>query len=302
MSNPALIENFGDLLEPDHRKVYVDEWGLRPSMIPILFQEIKSTKPWETFTGVGEFGDWSNFTNDPQIDYQEIYQLYDKKLTYIEWATGYRISRRLLQDDRYRVIASRPKGMAKSGFNMKEKHGAAVFNESFTTQPSDGYGTELCASDNPYNSGSNNTWSNEGTYALNVTNVGATRLLMMAFKNDREELGDTNPDGLIVPRALEEQAWEIINSTGKVDTAENNPNFHKGKYKLIVWDKLTDTNNWWMVDFDKMKNHLLFINRVPPEFHKDKEFDTFEAKFSGYMAYVFGWTTPTDWIFGNLVA
>jgi hypothetical protein len=41
-------------------------------------------------------------------------------------------------------------------------------------------------------------------------------------------------DMLLVPITLEEEAFELINSTGKVDTADNNKNFHEGKYKLLL--------------------------------------------------------------------
>lgn len=68
---------------------------------------------------------------------------------------------------------------------------------------------------------------------------------MTGFSGDRAEKLDIMPDLILIPRNLEETAWEIISSKGKVDTADNNANFHFGKYKLAVWDWLNDSNNWF---------------------------------------------------------
>jgi phage major head subunit gpT-like protein len=72
--------------------------------------------------------------------------------------------------------------------------------------------------------------------------VEATRLLMRQYTDETDNLLIARGDTLLVPPALEETAWEIVNASGKMDTAENNPNFNKGKYKIIVWDYLTESN------------------------------------------------------------
>ena len=124
----------------------------------------------------------------------------------------------------------------------------------------------------------------------------------MGFKDDRDGIIDVQPDMLLVPLNLEEAAWEIINSRGKVDTANNNANFHFGKYKLLVWPNyLTDTNNWFLLDSVMMKEFFLWFDRIPVEFQKDREFDSYMAKYAGYMRYSFGWS---DWraVYGNNVS
>jgi hypothetical protein len=100
---------------------------------------------------------------------------------------------------------------------------------------------------------------------------------------------------LIVPVDLESYAYEIINSRGKVDTAQNNVNFHVGRYKLVVWPNyLTSSTRWFMVDSRIMKMYLNWFDRITPQFYKDTDFDTLLAKFAGYMRYSYGWS---DWRF-----
>ena len=46
-----------------------------------------------------------------------------------------------------------------------------------------------------------------------------------------------NPDLLIVPTALRKKALEIVGSTGKSDTADNNMNVYDGNIRVLVWDQ-----------------------------------------------------------------
>ena len=144
-------------------------------------------------------------------------------------------------DDQQRVIDRFPKGLATSANRSREKLGAQLLNLAFTYEDTaQGDGTELCASDHPSNVSGVATQSNEGTLALSATSVETTRLLMYDFVDDIGEQISVNPDTILIPRDLEETGWEIINSKGKVDTADNNANFHQGKYKLMVWDRLNE--------------------------------------------------------------
>jgi hypothetical protein len=132
--------------------------------------------------------------------------------------------------------------------------------------------------------------------------VEATRRIgHTSIFNDRGELMLMNYDTILCTVNNEEDAWEIINSTGKVNTANNNPNFHQGRYKLAVWDRLTDSNNWFMMDSKLCKMFILWWDRVKSEFKYDRDFDTLVAKWSIYMRYSAGWA---DWrpVYGHNVS
>ena len=124
---------------------------------------------------------------------------------------------------------------------------------------------------------------------------------MAGLKDDRGNLISVQPDLILVPRNLEETAWEIISSKGKVDSAENNANFHFGKYKLAVWDYLTDTNNYFVIDSAMAKMFLQWFDRIPLEFFQDKSFDTLIAKYAAYDRFSFGWS-DWRWVYGQKVS
>lgn len=198
-----------------------------------------------------------------------------------------------------------------SASRTKEMYGAQVFNNAFagsgtisvaqTTILNNTEGVSLCSASHPSKVTGVAVQSNTGTSALSATSVEATRILMSKFVDDRGNKIAVQPDLLLVPRALEETAWEIISSKGKVDSAENNANFHFGKYKLAVWDYLSSGKSWFFIDENMMKMFLNWYDRVKLEFNQDKSFDTYIAKYSAYERYSFGWS---DWrfLYGNKVS
>lgn len=237
--------NFADLLDPSFKKIFTEEYKAVPSMRKSLYSIQTSKKDSEKFSSVGGFGDLEDFTTSGTIGYDDVYQGYDKTLTYTEYAKGFKIQRRLFDNDQYGIMNQKPRALGLSAARTMEKHAMSILNEAFTTTPSDGDAKPLCDDAHPSNAPGASTQDNEGTTALSATAVEATRLLMMDFRDDRGEKILVQPDTIIVPRNLEETAWEIIKSKGKVDTQLNNPNFHQGKYKLAVCDFLTDSNNWF---------------------------------------------------------
>jgi len=292
-------ENFGYLLDPGLRKIFMDEWAMPEGQVDNLFGMEKSNKSVEYDLGVGGMGDLEEF--DGNIPYDDFKQQYRVSYSHKEWVKGIKIERKLVDDDLYSIINKRPAQLALVSKRTKEKHGSSVFNNAFNTSVfAGGDGLALCAGAHT-RVGTTTTNSNVGSTALSATAVEATRLLMRGLTDETDNLLISRIDTLLVPPALEEQAWEIVNATGKMDTADNNPNFNKGKYKIIVWDYLTDSNNWFALDSKMMKMYLKWFNRIPTEFNKDKDFDTYISKWSTYCRYSYGFSDWT-WIYGHNVA
>jgi phage major head subunit gpT-like protein len=305
---PAISENFGSLLEPGLRKIFTEQYNELPEMRPMLFNVSSSDTSYEKDSSVGAFSDMPVFTGT--IEYDEIVEGYPVTYTHAEFAKGFKVERKLFDDDLYGVIAKKPKGLAMSASRTQEKYAAQVFSGAFsgsgtislngTVILNNTEGLSLCNSAHT-SKGISSTQSNTGTSALSATSVEATRILMSQFKDDKDNLISVQPDLILVPRALEETAWEIISSKGKVDSAENNSNFHFGKYKLAVWDYLADGSNWFMMDSAMAKMFLQWYDRTPLEFFQDKSFDTLISKFAAYSRFSFGFS---DWrfVFGHKVA
>lgn len=295
---PQLAANWPDLQEKDFRKIFQDQYPLLPTMVPDLFNILKSDAAFEKTSAVGQVPDHAEFTG--KIVEVNPVQAYDKTYTFTEYAAKIEIQRKLAADDQYRVINRLPKGLATSASRSREKLGASLYELGFTFEPADGDGAELFASDHGSNVSGVAAQSNEGTLALSATGVETTRIAMHNFRDDQGEKLSVMPDTITIPRALEQTGWEIINTKGKVDTANNNANFHQGKYKLVVWDRLTDTNNWFMSDYSMQKEFLLWWNREPIQFFQDKDSNTMVAVYLSYYRVGTGWD-DWRWGYGQLV-
>ena len=262
---------------------------------------------YEKDSSVGAFGDMPVFTGT--IAYDDVYQGYDVTYTHVEFAKGFKVERKLYDDDLYNVIARKPRGLALSAKRTQEKYAASVFNDAFsgagtiaingTTVLNNTEALSLCNSLHT-STASATTQDNSGTSSLSATAVEATRVAMAGFYDDRDNLISVQPDLILVPRNLEETAWEIISTKGKIDSAENNANFHYGKYKLAVWDYLSESNNWFMLDSSLAKMFLNWYDRIPLEFFQDKSFDTLISKFAAYARYSYGWS-DWRWVYGHSV-
>lgn len=292
-------ENFSYLLDPGLRKIFMDEYTLPEGQVDNLYGIEKSNKATEYDLGMGGLGDLEEFTGT--IPYGDFEMQYRTSYTHREWVKGIKIERKLVDDDLYSIINKRPLQLALIAKRTREKHGAQIFNNAFSTAIfAGGDSYALCANAHTHK-GTSTTVDNKGTTALSSTAVEATRLYMRQFTDETDNLMTARGDTLLVPPQMEETAWEIVNAQGKLGTADNDPNFNKGRYRIIVWDYLTDSNNWFMIDTKMSKLFLKWFNRIPVEFNKDKDFDTYIAKWSTYVRYSYGFS-DFPWIYGHQVA
>jgi len=278
-----LTENFGDLLDSRFRKIFQTEYeeNINESMIPMLYSMETTTKNYEMKSGIGGGNDVGVF--DGSLDYDDVEQLYDKTTYFPERAKGMKVQRKLYDDDLSGKMNQRPRALAIDVARTREKMGAALFNGAFTGTGG-GDSKPLCSTTHPYSPTDATTQSNSGSSVLNAVNIEATRRIgHTSVFNNRGELLSVNYDLILCTIANEEKVWEVINSKGKVDTDNNNRNFHYGRYKLAIWDRLTSSYPWFMMDSRLMKLFLTWWTRIGVEFNYDRDFDTYVSKWSTYF-------------------
>jgi len=300
MPSMMLSENFGDALDARVRKIFTDEVKElnQSSMIDMLFGKFKSDRAYEIVSGVGGLGDIQDF--DGTISYDSYEQLYDKTVEFPEKAGGIKIERKLYDDNLFSQIFQKPLGLAQARIRTREKLAAAIFNGAFVGTDG-GDGQPLCSSSHPYSPSDATTQDNAGTTALSAVSIEATRRIgLTGVYNNRGELVDVNYDLLLVPVNLEETAYEVINSKGKVETANNNANFHYGRYKMAVWRRLTDSNNWFFIDSSMSKMFLMWWDRLDDGIKMDRDTDTLVAKWYTYYREAAAFA-DWRWVYGHLV-
>jgi hypothetical protein len=128
-------------MEKDFKKIYFDQYRSLPTMVPDLFNVMRSEAAFEKTSQVGTVPDFIEFTG--KISEVEPKQGYDKIYTFTEYAAKIEIQRKLAADDQYRIVSRLPKGLATSASRSREKQGAQIYSLAFTFEPTDGDGAEL---------------------------------------------------------------------------------------------------------------------------------------------------------------
>jgi phage major head subunit gpT-like protein len=298
----AIFEQWSELHEPGLRAIFEQQRDAlaAASRIPTLFSVRNSTKSAEHDLGVGGFGDWREY--EGTIEYDEAEQGFKTTYTHVEFARGFAVERKLIDDDQYNIINRRPRQLAMSAMRTREKDAASVFNNAFSSSYVGGDSVALCGA-HPLSPSNATTHSNTGTTALSTTSIVATKQLMRTFVDDRGELVQVMPDTILVPPELEETAYVATRTPQIVGSPNNDLNFVNSQgWKVVVWDYLTDANNWFMIDSSLASLYLNWFDRVGLEFAADPTGDyNLEAKFRGYMRYSYGWS-DWRWVYGHAVA
>jgi phage major head subunit gpT-like protein len=303
MASPLVSAQFMRLMDDRLRKVQVDAFRELPSKIDQLFGMIKSDKAWEEFYGVGAVPDIPVFSGT--LEYLGVAPDYYTRIEPKEFAGGIQIERKLIDDDRYDVIKGRQNGLVESMHRVREKYGAQAFAYAFSAAFTFGSGEEgvaLCSTAHLTKSGAATTtgFSNAGTTAISKTAIGATSILMRQFRSDIGARIVIEPDMIIVPDNLYDTACEAVGysaATGASsaldpDSANNKINTQYKRYVVVSYPRLDDydTNNWYMVDSKRMKEFLLWVERIAPEISTTKDFDTFLIKQAIYARFGYGFT------------
>lgn len=299
MPVPQTASAHGDLFDRRFSKIFDETYSQLPEMRTKLFNVQTARKgPDEKFSQMGELGDYSQFTGN--LEYDATNQGYDVTATHIEWAKGMRLERKLMDDDLFMVMDRQPAKLARAAMRTKETHGSRPFTMAFSVDNlfySHSEGVALCSNAHTTTAPGVSTatgFDNLGTAALSAVAVEAARIQMRGFRGDRGERINVMPDEIWIHPNLYATAYEIVSSMGKVDSAENNRNVHEGQYTIYEWNYMSDANDWFMCDSAMRNENLLWFERIPVEFDRASDFETFERKYRSYMRYSYLWV---DWRF-----
>lgn len=274
--------------------------GMReiPAEREMLFDVVQSNKLTETYLEHGDIGSMGEFSGS--IEYDDVQQGYEYRITAREFAKGIKIQRKFVRVDQLDIVKSLPKMLGLAARRRMALDVFYMYNNAFNTSITTLDGLQLCSTAHTSLNGGSSQ-SNRGTSAFSAVSVETARLSMNDFKTNTDEKFDAMPDFLLVPDDLEEAAYELTASAGKVDTANNNRNFHQGKWKVLTSKWLTDSNNWFMIDSDLLKQYCVWNELDPVEFRQAEDFDGLVAKYVAYMFYGYG---ARDWrfVFGSEVS
>ena len=305
MATPMDSGQFGDLLDKRVTKMFYDELNQLPDRISEFYAMDTSKDSFERWSGVGELGDFTEFNGS--VAYQSQSQGYDVTAEHRTFVNGYQVTRQMFEDDRHGIWERKSPALANAYVRTRQGHGARIFNFAFSNDSFFYNNTEavaLCSDSHTTTSGASTStgFDNLTTASLTATAVSALRTQMRGFRGDVAQRISVMPDKLVYPIDLADRADEIIKSQKEPTTANNayNPQGN-GRWTGTDWEYLSDTNNWFMLDSKNAKQWLVWFDRVPIEFGKAEEFDSFVAKWRARARYSYMWLN-WRWIAGSEVS
>ena len=303
--------DFGLLLEPKLRKVFYDTYKEVPEQFSKIYNVKTSKKAKETDYGVGAFRPWTQFGNAgttigdsdamPQVGYQKIHPGLEREYIHEEFASGFMVERKFVDDEMYDIIEKLPKDLARAGRYKVELDAVTPFNESLIKTPTYKIYKNKSETLFSHTHALVETKNADGTPitvkgdnlvdgTLSADTLKQALLLGRRQVDEAGKLIVMNFDTLVVPPELEWLAMELTKTTGKPGTDLNDINVLKGSLNIIVWDFLTNPDACFLMD---SKNHQAnFYWRIKPDFQSEKDFDSLVKKYNGYMRYSYGFS---DW-------
>ena len=298
-ANTHVSENFGKLLYPGLRKIFFETYDEIPEQFPKIFNVETSNSATETDHGMGAFGDWTERTDElSPVAYAKIKDGGEVTYKHKAFTKGFMISRELNDDEKYGQMKKMAKALARAGRAKVEKDAITVLTKGFKSDEGafKGRDGKELFHDQHQLVDSTKTCSNLMTGALNEANLKKAIQMMASQLDEAGNLIQMKATKLIVPPALEDTALRLLHSSQLPGTELNDTNeYLKNRLQVVVMDYLGATaggsDTAWFLQ-DGTRHELNFFWRVKPEFKNEEDFDTFVAKYRGYMRYSYGFS---DW-------
>jgi phage major head subunit gpT-like protein len=287
--------NFGDLLEVGLRKIFDDVYKELPEEYSKIFKVNTSSKQDESDSAVTGFGLMEEHSENEPLKYEEVLQGDKVTYTHKTFRKGFTVSRELYEDDQYNVIKKKPAALARSARRTVEYYAAAVLNNAFTAAAPylGGDGKPLCSTLHTLAESSTGIVQSNASATGAVLDETGLKAAILAVRGQLDDKGMkimVKPSMLVVGPALEHTAKVLLQSQAKPGSANNDINTLKGELELFVYDWLTSTTAWFIIDKDVAE--LNFFWRTKPEFNQDESFDTDAARYKARMRFSVGYS---DW-------
>ena len=235
------------------------------------------------------------------ISYDNAQEAWAARYNHETIALGFSITEEAVEDNLYDSLSSRyTKALARAMSYTKQTKAAAVLNNGFDSNYTGGDGVELFSLAHPLVSGGVNKNEPDTASDLNETSLESTVIRVGGWTDERGLLIAAKPLKLIVPSALQFVATRLMESQGRVATADNDINAIRSMGSVpqgyVINHYLTDTDAWFLKT--DVPNGLKHFVRTAMQTSMDGDFDTGNARYKARERYSFGWSDPLG-MFGS---
>ena len=287
-------------LEPGLNALFGLEYDRYENQHTEIFDLENSDRAFEEEVMLGGFGNAEVKPEGSGVVYEAAQETFTARYSHETIALAFSLTEEAVEDNLYDKISTRyTKALARSMANTKQVKGSNVLNNSTTSGYTGGDGVVLLSASHPTLSG--NQTNLLGTAAdLNETSLETALIEIAGMKDERGLKIALRGMKLILPVNLQFVAERLLNSAGRVGTADNDINAIKSMGMVpqgyVINNFLVDTDAWYVKT--DAPNGLKHFNRAPIRTAMEGDFDTGNVRYKARERYSFGWS---DWrgIFGT---
>lgn len=266
-----------------------------------IFDTETSDRSFEEETKLSGFGTAPVKAEGSAISYDNAQEAWTARYNHETVAMGFSITEEAIEDNLYDSLSSRyTKALARAMAYTKQVKGASILNNAFAAGTTYGDGKSLCATDHPLVNGGTNSNRPAVGADLNETSLEAAVIAISQWTDERGLLIAARPKKLIIPPALMFVATRLLETEGRVATADNDLNALRSNGSIpggyAVNHYLTDTNAWFLTT--DVPNGLKHFVRAKMATSMDGDFDTGNSRYKARERYSFGVSDPLG-IYGS---
>lgn len=257
-----------------------------------IFETETSDRSFEEETKLSGFGSAPVKSEGSAIEYDNAQEAWTARYTHETIAMGFSVTEEAIEDNLYDSLSARyTKALARAMAYTKQVKAANILNTAFSQTYGDG--VALISDSHPLVSGGVNS-NTGGNVDLNETTLEAAVVNIGKWTDERGLKIAARPKKLIIPSDLQFVATRLLETEGRVGTADNDINAIKsngvvpGGYAINHY--LTDTGNWFLTT--DIPNGLKHFVRSKMATSMDADFDTGNSRYKARERYSFGVSDP----------
>ena len=282
-------------LEPGLNALFGMEYARYENEHAEIFETESSDRAFEEEVLIVGFGNARDKSEGQSVGYDQASEGFTARYTHETVALAFALTEEAVEDNLYDRLGARyTKALARSMAHTKQVKAANVLNNAFSSSFLGGDGKSLVATDHPLAGGG--TFSNRPSAFsdLNETSLENALISISTFVDDRNMILALQGTKLIVPPQLQFVADRLLETPGRVETADNDINAIRNMGLLpqgySVNHFLTDTDAFFvMTDVPDGFKHF---ERSPIATSMEGDFNTGNVRYKARERYSFGFSNP----------
>ena len=282
-------------LEPGLNALFGMEYARYENEHAESFETEASDRAFEEEVLIVGFGNARDKSEGQGVAYYQASEGFTARYTHETVALAFSLTEEAVEDNLYDRLGARyTKALSRSMAHTKQVKAANGLNNAFSSSFLGGDGKSLVATDHPLAGGG--TFSNRPSAFsdLNETSLENALISISTFVDDRNMILALQGTKLVVPPQLQFVADRLLETPGRVETADNDINAIRNMGLLpqgyAVNHFLTDTDAFFVLT--DCPDGFKHFERSPIATSMEGDFNTGNVRYKARERYSFGFSNP----------